>query len=119
VQPVPFTEYLSTADSTHGNPACAGTYHESCDVQDSDKRDTLARIKLKYSDIICLPIRDITPHVAQMMRQNPTDPACCSAIEGDTKIPDPVNRKQVPMLRKDIMFSSTGHKMKAGAFSVL
>jgi hypothetical protein len=29
-----------------------------------------------------------------MIRQNPTDPACSSAIVGDTKIPEPVNRKQ-------------------------
>jgi hypothetical protein len=54
-----------------------------------------------------------------MMRQNPTDPVCSSAIEGDTKIPDPVNRTQVPMLRKDIMLPFTGHKMKAGGLSVL
>jgi hypothetical protein len=54
-----------------------------------------------------------------MMRQKPTDPACSSAIEGDTKIPDPVNRTQLPMLRKDIMLPTTRHKMKAGGFSVL
>jgi hypothetical protein len=54
-----------------------------------------------------------------MMRQNPTDPACSSAIEGDTKIPDPVNRTQVPMLRNDIMLPSAGHKMKTGGFLVL
>jgi hypothetical protein len=27
-----------------------------------------------------------------MMRQNPTDPACCSAMVGETKIPDPAIR---------------------------
>jgi hypothetical protein len=54
-----------------------------------------------------------------MMRQNPTDPACSNAIEGDTKIPDPVNRKQIPILRNDIMLPSTGHTMKTGGFSVL
>jgi hypothetical protein len=54
-----------------------------------------------------------------MMRQNPTDPASFSAIEGDTKIPDPVNRTQVSMLRKDIMLPSTEHKMKARVFSLL
>jgi hypothetical protein len=103
----------------HRNPASAGTFQESCNVQGSDKRDVFARIVPKYSDIICLPIRDITPHVAQMMRQNPTDPVCSSAIEGDTKMPDPVNRTQVPMLQNDIMLPSTGHKMKAEGFSVL
>jgi len=50
--------------------------------------------------IICLPITDITPHVAQMMRHNPTDPDWFSAIEGDTKIPDPVNRTQVQCFGK-------------------
>jgi hypothetical protein len=59
----------------------------------------------------------MTPHVAQMMRQNPTDPVCSSAIEGDTKIPDPVNRTQVPMLRKDLRLPSTGRKIKAGDYS--
>jgi hypothetical protein len=82
-----------------------------------DKRDTLASSVLECSDISCLPNKEMTPHVAQMTRQNPTDPASASAIEGDTKIPDPVNRTQVPVLRKDIMLPSTGHKMKAGGCS--
>jgi hypothetical protein len=54
-----------------------------------------------------------------MMRQNPTDPASFSAIEGDTKIPDPVNRTQISMLRKDMLLPSTEHKMKARGFSLL
>jgi hypothetical protein len=31
----------------------------------------------------------MAPHVAQTTRQSPTEPVCCSAIVGDTKIPDP------------------------------
>lgn len=41
------------------------------------------------SYIICLPNKEMAPHVAQTIRQSPTEPVCCSAIVGDTKMPDP------------------------------
>jgi hypothetical protein len=74
----------------------------------------------------CLPNKETAPQAAQMIRQNPTDPACCSAIVGDTKMPEPMNRTQlcdvkfgrkVPVLRKDIVLPSSGHNMKAVGFS--
>jgi hypothetical protein len=43
-------------------------------------------------DISCLPNKEMAPQVAQIMRQNPTDPASRSAMVGDTKIPDPAIR---------------------------
>jgi hypothetical protein len=46
----------------------------------------------KRKHINCLPNKEMAPQVAQTMRQNPTDPASCSAMEGETKIPDPAVR---------------------------
>jgi hypothetical protein len=37
----------------------------------------------------CLPNKEMAPHVIQTTRESPTEPVCCSAIVGDTKIPDP------------------------------
>lgn len=32
----------------------------------------------------------MTPHIAQTKRQNPTEPECIKADDGDTKTPEPI-----------------------------
>jgi hypothetical protein len=48
-------------------------------------------MKLIYHNKTNLPIKEMAPHIAQMTRHSPTDPARSSAIDGDTKIPEPAN----------------------------
>jgi hypothetical protein len=46
-----------------------------------------------YHNKTNLPIKEMAPHTAQMIRHNPTDPDSFSTTRGDTKIPEPSNIK--------------------------
>jgi hypothetical protein len=61
------------------------------DATIQDKQIIILDWKIIQHNKANLPIKEMAPHTAQMTRHSPTDPDRSSAIDGDTKIPDPAN----------------------------